>query len=341
MTHWKTPDWSLPWPPVLVGFVFLAVPPLVLFGFGVWGTLLPRGLVLLSPLLVAGTLGAGAGIRCEWWELRRVIHEGAVVVDRAHWNLLAVVVGTLCTLAGVAELGLSPIVSASVVGIVTGVVVRSVAVPVYCGAFVGMTSPEVFGSYWLATLAAVLAGVLFTVAHPVFHGLGGKLGTTAFVGVLLVALPTASTFQSGTIPEGSVVLSVVGITALGASITFAIHTRSAASPVLASGLVGAVGGIWLPMLFDAQGGLFAAATYSASFAGMTNPKRIPNEWWIGVTGAGVGLVVVHTLPFVGGSGGKLGTIAFGSCLGIHGTLRIVGIFRFARRGYRAPEEETT
>ena len=341
MTHWKTPDWSLPWPSVLVGFVFLAVPPLVLFGFGVWGTLLPQGLVLLSPLLVAGTLGAGAGIRCEWWELRRVIHEGAVVVDRAHWNLLAVVVGTLCTLAGVAELGLSPIVSASVVGVVTGVVVRSVAVPVYCGAFVGMTSPEVFGSYWLATLAAVLAGVLFTVAHPVFHGIGGKLGTTAFVGVLLVAVPTGGSFQSSAIPDGSVVLSVVGVAALGASITFTAHTRSAATPVLASGLVGAVGGAVLPILFGGFGELFAAATYSASFAGMTSSRRIPNEWWIGVAGIGVGLVVVYTLPFVGGSGGKLGTIAFGSCLGIHGTLRLVDLFQLTRRGYRAPEEETT
>jgi hypothetical protein len=97
----------------------------------------------------------------------------------------------------------------------------------------------------------------------------------------------------------------------------------------------------LPVLFGAPGRLLAAATYSASFAGMTNPGRIPNEGWIGAAGVGVGLVVVYTVPFVGGSGGKLGTIAFGSCLGIHGTLRIVGIFRFARRGYRAPAEETT
>lgn len=341
MAHWTAPDWSLPWPPVVVGFLLLAVPPLVLFGFGVWGTLLARGLVLLSPILVAGTLAVGAGIRCEWWELRRVIHEGSVVVDGARWNLLAVGGGTLFTLAGVAELGLSPIVSASLVGIVAAAVARNVAVPVYCGAFVGMTSPEVFGSYWYVALAAVLAGVLFTVAHPVFHGIGGKLGTTAFVGVLLVAVPTVGSFQSSAIPDGSVVLSVVGVAALGASITFTVHTRSAATPVLASGLVGAVGGAVLPILFGGFGELFAAATYSASFAGMTSPRRIPNEWWIGVAGIGVGLVVVYTLPFVGGSGGKLGTIAFGSCLGIHGTLRLVDVFYLSRRGYRAPEEETT
>ena len=341
MRHWKAPEWSMPWPPVVVGFLLLAVPPLVLFGFGVWGAILPRGIVVLGPVLVFGTLGVGLGIRYEWWELRRVIDEGTVAINEAHWNLLAVVVGTLLTFAGVAELGISPIVAASLVGIIAAAVVRNVAVPVYCGAFVGMTSPALFGSYWYATLAAALAGLLFTVAHPVFHGLGGKLGTTAFVGVSLVVLPTTASFQSGPIPGQSVLVPVVGFAALGAIITFRIHTRSAASPVLASGLVGVVGGLLLPMFFDASGGLLAAAVYSASFAGMTNPRRIPNEWWIGATGIGVGLVVVYTTPFVGGSGGKLGTIAFGSCLGIHGILRMANFFQLARHGYRPPEEETT
>ncbi|WP_147270916.1 hypothetical protein [Haloplanus salinus] len=341
MPHWRANDWSLPRPSVVVGFLLLAVPPLALFGVGVWGTLLPRGHVVLSPILAAGTLAVGAGIRCEWWELRRVIRDGAVVVDGARWNLVAVAGGTLLTVAGATELGLSPIVSASLVGVGAAVVVQRVAVPVYCGAFVGMTSPEVFGSYWQVTLAAVLAGLLFTAAHPVFHGLGGKLGTTAFVGVSLVAVPTAGSFQRGALPGESAVVSVVGVAALGAVVTFAIHTRAAASPVLASGVVGAVGGVLLPLVFGHSGRLFAAATYSASFAGMTDPRRIPNEWWLGVTGVGVGLVVVYTLPFVGGSGGKLGTIAFGASLGIHGTLRLVDLFQLVRRGYRAPAEETT
>jgi len=345
MTNWSllpgpVPERSLPWPAVAVGFLFLAVPPLVLFGLSVWGTILPPGLVVLSPVLLAGTLGTAIGIRYEWWELRRIVHAERVVVSGAHWNLLAVLGGTLVTFAGAIELGLSPIVAASLVGITAALVVRRLAVPVYCGAFVGMTSPALFGSYLAATLAAVVAGLLFTAAYPVFHGVGGKLGTTAFVGVLLVVVPTANSFQSGTVPRLPVLLSVVGVGAVGAITTFAIHARSPASPVLASGLVGAVGGLLLPTAVGAAGGLLAAANYSASFAGMTSPERIPNEWWIGLAGVGVGLVVAYTTPFVGGSGGKLGTIAFGSCLGIHGTLRAVDVFQFARRAYRPPDEET-
>jgi len=340
MAHVNARKLSLPWPPVVVGFLLLAVPPVVLFGLGVWGTFHPRGLVVLSPVLAAGTLGIAVGIRYEWWELRRVIHAESVAVAEAHWNLLAVLGGALVTFAGAVELGLSPIVAASLVGVVAAVVVEDLAVPVYCGAFVGMTSPALFGSYWAVTLAAVLAGVLFTAAHPVFHGVGGKLGTTAFVGVLLTAVPTAGPFPTGPIPTAPVLLATIGVAAVGAVATFAIHARSPASPVLASGLVGAVGGLVLPTAVGAAGGLLAAATYSASFAGMTSPERIPNEWWIGLAGVGVGLVVAYTTPFVGGSGGKLGTIAFGSCLGIHGTLRAVDVFHLARRGYRPPEEET-
>lgn len=341
MAHVNARDLSLPWPPVVMGFLLLAVPPVVLFGLGVWGTFHPRGLIVLSPVLAAGTLGIGAGIRYEWWELRRIIHAETVAVGEAHWNLVAVIGGALVTFAGAVELGLSPIVAASLVGIVAGVIVEDRAVPVYCGAFVGMTSPSLFGSYWLATLAAVLAGGLFAAAHPVFHGVGGKLGTTAFVGVVLTAIPTAGAFGSGPIPTVPVLLATIGVAAVGAVSTFAIHSRSPGSPVLASGLVGAVGGLLLPGTFGTAGGLLAAATYSASFAGMTSPERIPNEWWIGLAGVGVGLVVAYTTPFVGGSGGKLGTIAFGSCLGIHGTLRAVNVFHLARRGYRPPAEETT
>jgi hypothetical protein len=341
MPHWNLREWSLPWPAVVVGFLVLAVPPVVLFSLGVWGTLLPRGLVVMSPVLVSGTVGIVGGIRYEWWELRRVIAEGTVPVTGAHWNLLAVVGGTVGTFAGVAELGTSPIVAASLVGVVAAVVVRDWAVPVYCGAFVGMTSPALFGTYGYAVLAAILAGLLFTVAHPVFHGLGGKLGTTAFAGVTTVVVPTAASFRSSPIPEWPTILAVVGVAALSAIVTFTIHTRSAASPVLASGLVGAVGGLLFSTVFNGTGGLLAAASYSASFAGMTNPRRIPTEWWIGATGIGVGLVVAFTTPFVGGSGGKLGTIAFGSCLSVHGTIRMVTIVQHARRGYQPPDEETT
>lgn len=333
-------DRSIPWPLVAGGFVLLAVAPLSLSGVGVLGTFHPGGVVVLGVFVLGGMVAAGVGIRYEWWEVRRIIRDGWVVIPDADRKLVAVVVGALLTLGGVMEIGLSPIVAAGLVGVLAALVTPAVAVPVYCGAFVGMTSPALFGSYWFSVLAAILAGLLFVVAHPVFTGIGGKLGTTAFIGVLLVVLPTSSSFQSGPLPGGTDVLVVVLAATLGAVTTFVLHTRSPATPVLASGLVGVLAGQGIPAFVE-PGGLVAAAVYAASFAGMTDPRRIPSEWWVGLSGTGVGLVVVYTTPYLGGSGGKLGTIAFGSCLGIHGVLRAVGSFQLARRGYRKPETETT
>lgn len=334
------PPWTVPWQAVVVGYLLLAGPPVVLFAFGVWGTLPTAGTIVMGPVLLAGGLGIGLGIRYEWWEVRRVIEAGTATLPRSYANPLAVVGGTVITYAGVVGLGLSPVTSAGVVGVVAAITVPSVAVPVYCGAFVGMTSPVLFGPFHFAVLASLLAGLLFVLVHPIYNGIGGKLGTTAFVGVTGVVLATGTRFLTGPIPGPPVVVSVVGLAALGAMATFAIHTRGPFSPVFASGLVGAAGGLVLPVAGD-TGGLLASALFAATFAGMSNPKRIPNERWMGLTGIGVGLVVVYTTPFLGGSGGKLGTIAFGACLGIHGVLRRVGVFRLQRRGYEAPREETT
>lgn len=337
---WRLPDWAVPWPGVVVGYLLLAVPPVVLFGFGVWGTVLTVGTAAMGPVIVAGAVGIGLGVRYEWWEVRRVIEVGSATLERSYATPLAVVGGTVVTYAGVVELGLTPVVSAGVVGVAAALVVPSVAVPVYCGAFVGMTSPGLFGSFRSAVLAALVASVLFVLVHPVYKGVGGKLGTTAFVGATGVVLATRADFLGGPIPGMLVIASVVALSVLGAVVTFAIHTRGPFSPVFASGLVGAAGGTLLTATV-AQDGLLAAALFAASFAGMSNPKRIPDERWIALTGVGVGLVVVYTTPFLGGSGGKLGTIAFGACLGVHGVLRRVDVFRLRRRRYRAPRRETT
>lgn len=332
---------SPPWPLVAVGFLLLAVPPVVLFWLGAWGALPGRPLLVPSLLLAAGAVGVLVGIRYEWWELRNVIEHGSPEHSHPVRDLVAVVAGTLVTFAGVVELGVSPIVAAGGVGMVVGVGLPSVAVATFCGAFVGMTSPALFGTYPYAAAAGVLAGLLFVAAHPVFHGVGGKLGTTAFVGVTAVVLATPRSFGTGPIPERSVIGLIVAMSVVGAVATFAVHTRSPLTPVSASGLVGAAGGGLLPLAFPASGGLLAAAVFAASFAGMSDPKRIPDERWIAVTGVGVALVFTYTIPFLGGSGGKLGTIAFGSCLGVHGALRGINLLHLRRRAYEPPAQETT
>ena len=57
---------------------------------------------------------------------------------------------------------------------------------VYSGAFVGMTHLH-FG--WpFVMLASALAGLFYITSSHLFHGIGGKLGTVAFMGVVYMYL---------------------------------------------------------------------------------------------------------------------------------------------------------
>ncbi len=55
-------------------------------------------------------------------------------------------------------------------------------IAIYCGAFVGMTTLP-YG-YVFILLSTILTGIFYSFSHHYFHGIGGKLGTLAFMGVL-------------------------------------------------------------------------------------------------------------------------------------------------------------
>ena len=332
---------SFPLPFVLSGFLALAIPAVGLTVLGSMGAFVHARSAALGLVLVLVSIGVLLGVRFEWRALRRVGEIRRPTPTEIAGSTAALLSGTIATLAVVIELGLSPVVSAGVVGIVGAIVVPKRAVPVYCGAFVGMTSPELFVTYWHALLAAGVASVVFVLGKPVFHGVGGKLGTTAFVGATVTVATTAGEFHSEALPGDVTTALVVAVAILGAMVTFSIHARVVPSPVFASGLVGVAGGISSPIVFGDAGGLVAAAIFAASFAGMTDPKRIPNEGWILLSGAVAGVVVVYTMPYLGGSGGKLGTVAFGSCLAVYGLLGTLHFVRVKRRVRTVPRRDTT
>ena len=59
---------------------------------------------------------------------------------------------------------------------------------IYCGAFVGMTSGEIGLSLFAVLTAGCIAGIVFTLTKNLLVGLGGKLGSVAFLGVLSVCI---------------------------------------------------------------------------------------------------------------------------------------------------------
>lgn len=322
-----------------MGVLLLGIPTAGLFVLGIAGGVLHAGSVAAGALVLLALCGLGIGLRFEWRYLRGRTGRTSVVDGAV--NAVAILGGTLLTLAAAIELGLSPIVAAGLVGVLATITVPTRAVPVYCGAFVGMTSPVLFGTYFHAAIAAAIASVVFLASEPAFHGVGGKLGTTAFVGVTATVLAVSGAFQDAMLPDRLTIGLVLGYAVVGAVVTYALHTRTDRSPVFASGLIGALGGSFLPLIHGEYGGIMAAAVFSASFAGMTDPTRIPDERWIGLAGVLVGVLVVYTTPYLGGSGGKLGTIAFGSCLAVYAVLRTRSAVRARSRVTQFPQQDTT
>lgn len=89
---------------------------------------------------------------------------------------------------------LGPIGAGAAVGTLAGLLPSSkypeldhIRTAVYCGAFVGMSSPSVLGNVLGAGAAGALCGIGMTMASASLHGYGGKLGTIAFTSVCITA----------------------------------------------------------------------------------------------------------------------------------------------------------
>lgn len=111
------------------------------------------------------------------------------------WLVGFVALGAVVTFWLTSHLGLSSVIAVGIIGVLASFIpsitpvnhlTKQIPAAAYCGAFVGMTSPKVAGDFDFILLASVAAGVLLILSKNVFHGYGGKLGTVAFGGVVLV-----------------------------------------------------------------------------------------------------------------------------------------------------------
>lgn len=93
--------------------------------------------------------------------------------------------------------GLGSVLSAAVTGTVASfltsinkqsIYLKKLPAAIYCGAFVGMSSLEIIPSIGFVLAAGILAGIFLMLSKNLFLGIGGKLGTIAFGGVVIVSL---------------------------------------------------------------------------------------------------------------------------------------------------------
>lgn len=107
-----------------------------------------------------------------------------------------VLVGGISTYYLSIEMKLGAIIAASLIGFLASFIPSFIKSPlsksapaaIYCGSFVGMCSPMIAPNYTFVALASLFSGGVFLLVKNDLNGIGGKLGTIAFSGVILLTL---------------------------------------------------------------------------------------------------------------------------------------------------------
>lgn len=300
---------------LIAGFVILSAFVVMLYGFIVYEAWVLHS---IGGILVAFIL---MGILLALWHEARTIK----IPDIRHVPLrhsLLTFISLLCG-AGIAywiseHLSLGPVAGSALVGLLGALIFPQYNVPIYCGSFVGMSSAALLASPAELLLAAGIAGVVYILAEDALIGFGGKLGTIAFSGSLLTGLGLQRQFLISPMPSLELAEQIVGLSIAAAILTYWLSTILNHGPVLASGVVGVAGGLLLPAISPETGPLLAVVVICASFTGMTALKRFASPLPMIAAGLLTGMVFLYSVPVFGGTGGKLGTIAFGASLAVWG-----------------------
>jgi hypothetical protein len=238
-------------------------------------------------------------------------------------TVLAVTMGTLSTYLISVYFALGAILAAALVGIIAAMIISDYAVEIYCGAFVGMVSPEVLHDLTHIVLAGLLAGLIFYLSRDSFDGYGGKLGTIAFSSwIIMTTISKCELIEElneirhfGT----SIVIYSIG----AAIITYVLSIRLKNGPVLASGIVSLAGALLLPTIHGENATTLSAVVMAASFVGMSSKKRLKNELEVLLSGAIMGILFVYSVNHFRGAGGKLGILAFASVVSANGIFFLI------------------
>lgn len=303
-----------PWLP-MAGFALLSGIAVFLFAFTAWEAWMVHPAGGLSGLIVL--FGLGAAIFFEGQKLLECQMEKPPL-SRLLWEFSAVFAGGLLAYTLSHDIGLGAVVAASLVAIIANLAFPNFAVPFYCGAFVGMTSSNLLYTHAEVALAAGVAAGAYLLTRRTFQGVGGKLGTIALAGTALTGMGLSRQFLLAPVPNWETAARIMLIALIATPLTFYFNINRQHGPVVASAVVGLVGGLILPALFPETGQTLAVVMICASFTGMSSGNRCQNFWQILLSGLATGIIFIFSAPLLGGAGGKLGTIAFGSVLSVCG-----------------------
>jgi hypothetical protein len=299
----------------LFGFLVLSVMVLLLYGFTLYHAWLVKRLGTFVLFMLS--VGLVKGIIVEGRQLWLSDEKDELFTVQSVKVFSAVFLGAVIAFLLKVDLGLGAVVGAGLTALMAALVFPGLAVPAYCGAFVGMTSSRLFSAYGDLCLAAAIAGAVYLLTQRSFQGYGGKLGTIAFCGTFVTGFGLKREFLLTPFPALDLIAPILLCAVIATAFTFYLSVTLDHGAVLASGGTALIGGLILPNLFPGEvGDTLAVMATCASFAGMSSPKRITNWWAVLAMGLFTGMIYILSMPLAGGAGGKLGTISFGVAISV-------------------------
>ena len=315
----------------VIGFVILAIMAVAVYGAAAYDALtLPPTQPVIGILLLLGLIGVVFTLLNESKSLAAAKTD-ALFSKKNILSFVAVVAGALLSHWLNVDMKLGLVVGSALVGVAAAFLVPDYAVAAYTGSFVGMAGTKLLPGYAQLAMAAAVAGIVYILALAVFGGFGGKLGTIAASGCVFTGFCLSTEFTHPGVPGWNLGLLLVITSVVAAVVTYYINNNLKQGPVKASALVGLVAGLLLPLVYKSGGSTLAVMAICASFAGMSNTKRMPSWIHVAFVGLSAALVYMFANPFIGGTGGKLGTIAFGSNMAIRGLMDLVAKFQGSKK----------
>jgi len=238
-------------------------------------------------------------------------------INKSLISFFAVCLANWMTLILYNSLGISAVIASALVGLAGGMLFPAYSVAIFCGSFVGMSSQAILADIPTVLLSSMIAGAVYVMSEYSLNGIGGKLGTIAFIGSSMTAIIFRLPFLSASFPSPEITGVIVVVSGLAALITWVLGNHAGFGAVIASSVVGLAGGIVMPLVWPEYGELIAVAIFCASFAGMSSRARFS---WVQMVSGGLLCCALFaaSMQVFGGAGGKLGMTAFSASIAVLG-----------------------
>ncbi len=234
-------------------------------------------------------------------------------------DVIFIIFGVFSTYSLVHFIGLFVVISSAAVGIIGHFLFRKYEAAVYCGSFAGMVSVELFGFTEVAVLA-IVCSIIYIMTKPLFKGYGGKLGTIAFMSSLIVHSIFRDSFL--VITTNFNLFFLISTTVVGVFSTFYLQHRFNISSVFSSAIMTLIVAVFLVFIFPVHKD-YVIVFFSASFIGMSSKDKLPNIYFVLISGIVLGLIYYIFVEFFNGLGGKLGLLAFISVITTTGISKLL------------------